>query len=135
MKYEGIHRVSNANALIEAYEKARSGSDWKESVQKYEYDLWPNISETKRKLNEGAYRQKPFVEFDLRELGKCRHIKSIHISDRVIQRSVCDNVLDAGDGPIFDLRQRIESEGQGRQLYQEATGEASPRLLPEVRNE
>ena len=104
MKYEGIHRVSNANALIEAYEKARSGSDWKESVQKYEYDLWPNISETKRKLNEGAYRQKPFVEFDLRERGKCRHIKSIHISDRVIQRSVCDNVLTPATAPylIYD---------------------------------
>ena len=104
MEYEGIHIVSNANALIEAYGKSRKGSDWKESVQKYEYDLWPNISKTKRELNNGTYSQKPFVEFDLRERGKKRHIKSIHISDRVVQRSLCDNVLTPRTDPylIYD---------------------------------
>jgi hypothetical protein len=104
MEYTGINKVSNANALLEAYRKSRSGSDWKESVQKYEYDLWPNISTTKRILNSGTYTQKPFVEFTLRERGKVRHIKSIHISDRVIQRSLCDNVLTPATEPylIYD---------------------------------
>lgn len=104
MEYTGIHRVSNANALISAYEKSKIGSDWKESVQRYEYDLWPNISKTKRQLNNGEYTQKPFVEFTLRERGKVRHIKSIHISDRVVQRSLCDNVLTPATEPylIYD---------------------------------
>lgn len=104
MNYEGIHRVSNANALHEAFNRARKGSDWKESVQKYEYDIWPNISKTKELLENGTYTQKPFVEFDLRERGKCRHIKSIHISDRVVQRSLCDNVLTPETAPylIYD---------------------------------
>lgn len=104
MEYAGIHKVSNANALLEAYRKARDGSDWKESVQKYEYDIWPNISSTKSVLNEGAYTQKPFVEFTLRERGKVRHIKSIHIYDRVVQRSLCDNILTPATEPylIYD---------------------------------
>ena len=104
MEYKGIHKVSNANALMDAFRKARTGSDWKESVQKYEYDIWPNIAITKRVLNSGSYVQKPFVEFDLRERGKERHIKSIHIFDRVVQRSLCDNVLSPATAPylIYD---------------------------------
>ena len=104
MEYEGIEKVSNANALMSAFKKAREGSDWKESVQKYEYDIWKNISETKEALNSGKYRQKPFVEFTLSERGKIRHIKSIHISDRVVQRSLCDNVLTPATSPylIYD---------------------------------
>ena len=104
MEYKGIRRVSNANALLEAFRKSRMNSDWKLSVQKYEYDLWPSISETKRLLNEGRYKQKAFVEFTLRERGKTRHIKSIHISDRVVQRSLCDNVLSPATDPyiIYD---------------------------------
>ena len=104
MEYHGIRKVSNANALIDAFEKSRINSDWKFSVQKYEYDLWPSISETKRSLNYGEYKQKPFVEFILSERGKVRHIKSIHISDRVVQRSLCDNVLTPATDPylIYD---------------------------------
>lgn len=92
-QYEGIHKVSNLNALSEAYRKSCQGSDWKESVQRYGIDLWENIHKTKKALNDGSYRQKPFVEFMLNERGKMRHVKSIHISDRVVQRSLCDNVL------------------------------------------
>ena len=104
MEYHGIRKVSNANALLEAFRKSRMDSDWKLSVQKYEYDLWPNISETKWALNNGTYQQKPFVEFTLSERGKTRHIKSIHISDRVVQRSLCDNVLTPAVNPylIYD---------------------------------
>jgi hypothetical protein len=92
-EYTGIQIVSNANALMDAYQKSRKGSDWKESVQKYGYNIWKNINVTRQLLETGQYRQKPFVEFTLCERGKTRHIKSIHISDRVVQRSLCDNVL------------------------------------------
>lgn len=92
-EYTGIQIVSNANALMDAYQKSRKGSDWKESVQKYGYNIWKNINATRQLLETGQYRQKPFVEFTLCERGKTRHIKSVHISDRVVQRSLCDNVL------------------------------------------
>lgn len=34
-----------------------------------------------------------FIEFDLVERGKKRHIKSVHFKERVAQRSLCDNAL------------------------------------------
>ena len=103
-EYQGIHRVSNANALHDSFDQSSKGSDWKESVQKYDYHEWKNISSTKDDLNNGTYVQKPFVEFMLSERGKRRHIKSIHISDRVVQRSLCDNVLTPATNPylIYD---------------------------------
>ena len=101
MAYYGIRKVSNADALLDAFRKSRKDSDWKLSVQKYEYDLWPSICETQRLLNYGIYTQKPFFEFTLSERGKTRHIKSIHIFDRVIQRSLCDNVLTPATAPFL----------------------------------
>jgi hypothetical protein len=37
--------------------------------------------------------QSAFVEFDLSEQGKTRHIKSVHISERVVQKYLCGNAL------------------------------------------
>jgi hypothetical protein len=52
-----------------------------------------NVAETRRKLLAGESVQNGFVEFTLRERGKTRHIKSVHISERVVQKSLCDNAL------------------------------------------
>ncbi len=55
--------------------------------------LLPNLLETQRKLLAGENVSKGFVEFDLMERGRRRHIKSIHISERVTQKCLCDQVL------------------------------------------
>ncbi len=81
------------NALYDASQLSRKGSSWKSSVQKYECDLLRNLLHTRQGLLAGSYKQMPFWEFELNERGKRRHIKSLHISDRVVQRSFCDNVL------------------------------------------
>lgn len=90
MQYSDIY---NANSLYDAFMKAKKGSDWKESVQRYEQNLLLNIYDTQKALSTNTYQQKPFVEFDLNERGKKRHIKSMHITDRVVQRSSCDKVI------------------------------------------
>ena len=41
----------------------------------------------------GRYRSKGFYEFDIVERGKPRHIRSVHISERVVQRCLCDYCL------------------------------------------
>lgn len=56
-------------------------------------NLLRNINQTQKEIANGTYEQKDFYEFPLNERGKTRHIKSMHISDRVVQRSVCDNLL------------------------------------------
>lgn len=81
------------NTLYDAFQLSKKGSSWKGSVQKYECELLRNLLETRHELLTGSYQQKPFWEFELNERGKQRHIKSLHISDRVVQRSFCDNVL------------------------------------------
>lgn len=88
-----MESVYDANALLDAFRQAKKGTAWKESVQRYEMNLLRNINHTQKELANGTYEQKDFYEFSLSERGKIRHIKSMHISDRVVQRSVCDNVL------------------------------------------
>lgn len=88
-----MESVYDANALLDAFRQAKKGTAWKESVQRYEMNLLRNINHTQKELANGTYEQKDFYEFSLSERGKTRHIKSMHISDRVVQRSVCDNVL------------------------------------------
>lgn len=88
-----MESVYDANSLLDAFNKSKKGTAWKESVQRYEMNLLRNINQTQKELKDGTYEQKDFYEFKLHERGKTRHIKSMHISDRVVQRSVCDNVL------------------------------------------
>lgn len=85
--------VTDSYSLLLAYYKCRKGVTWKGSVQRYEQHLLRNISDTSRKLNDGEIVTKGFCEFDINERGKERHIKSVHISERVVQKSLCDNVL------------------------------------------
>lgn len=90
---ELFERLLDLNNLHEAFIKCRSGVDWKESVQKYGMYELANIYELRESLKNHTYRQKPFFEFDINERGKIRHIKSLHISDRVLQRALCDYIL------------------------------------------
>lgn len=85
--------MKDANALYASYLHSRKGSSWKESVQRYDMHFLRNIAKTQRELENGTYRQMPFYEFQLNERGKTRHIRSMHFSDRVLQRSLCDTVL------------------------------------------
>ncbi|MBP3279232.1 MAG: Reverse transcriptase (RNA-dependent DNA polymerase), partial [Butyrivibrio sp.] len=85
--------LTDLDVLYDAFEKSKMGVDWKCSIQKYEYNLLPELIKLRRKLLEGKYKQKPFFEFDINERGKHRHIRSLHISDRVLQRALCDQIL------------------------------------------
>ena len=108
-----IDQISDANALIESFRKAAKGSDWKESVQRYEMNLLRNTARLRRQLRSGEYRQMPFYEFTLCERGKVRPIRSMHISDRVVQRSVCDNALIPALQPylIYDNGASLKDKG------------------------
>jgi RNA-directed DNA polymerase len=85
--------VTDPYSLLLSYYKCRKGVTWKNSVQRYEQHLLRNILDTSRKLKRGEIVTKGFKEFDINERGKQRHIKSVHISERVVQKSLCDNVL------------------------------------------
>lgn len=108
-----MRSVYDANSLIDAFNKSKKGTAWKESVQRYEANLLRNVNKTQKELKDGTYEQMGFYEFDLNERGHVRHIKSMHISDRVVQRSVCDNVLvpELSKYLIYDNGASMEGKG------------------------
>ena len=110
---ELFDKMTSAEALIEAYRLSCIGSDWKESVQRYGVELWANTWKLQTALRNGTYRQKPFVEFDINERGKHRHIKAITIDDRVVQRSLCDNVLTPCTNPYLIYDNGASQIGKG----------------------
>jgi hypothetical protein len=92
-QYDDFSLVADIDNLHESFRKSMRGVTWKESVQRYEANALRNIRETRRKLLAGESVQNGFVEFTLRERGKTRHIKSVHLSERVVQKCLCDKVL------------------------------------------
>ena len=85
--------LHDGNNLYEAFRKCKKGSIWKESVQRYEMNLLKNLNTAQKEIKTDTYKQLPFNEFTLCERGRLREIKAIHINDRVVLRSLCDNIL------------------------------------------
>jgi hypothetical protein len=92
-EYDDFSRITDSDNLYQAFRKARLGVGWKESVQRYEASWITNINTTRNKLLSGEDISSGFVEFTIRERGKERHIKSVHISERIVQKVLCDQVL------------------------------------------
>lgn len=91
--YDDYGRVASVDSLIKAAYLSRHGVGKKASVQKYMMNLLMNSIQSHQKLTEGKDVRQGFIEFDIHERGKARHIKAMHVKERVIQRSLCDNAL------------------------------------------
>jgi hypothetical protein len=104
--FESVFSYSN---LYAAGKKCARGVGWKASTQTYLAKLPTNTYKLHKALHSGKYKSKGFFEFTLTERGKRRKIKSVHISERVVQKTLCDNVLT----PIFN-RSLIYDNGASR---------------------
>ena len=71
----------------------RRNVGWKASVQKYITNAPLNVYQTYERLHKGKYKPGGFYEFDVFERGKKRHIKSVTIGERIVQRCLCDYAL------------------------------------------
>jgi len=108
-----LEQIYNADSLYDAFMVAKHGTEWKATVQKYEGNLLLNILDTKRQIKDGRYKPKPMFEFTLCERGHVRQIKAQHIFDRVVQRSLNDNVLIPKTRPhlIYDNGASLKGKG------------------------
>lgn len=79
--------------LYHSYKMCRRNVAWKASVQKYITQAPLNVFQTYTRLQNGKFRTSGFFEFDLIERGKKRHIRSVTIGERVVQRCLCDYAL------------------------------------------
>lgn len=85
--------VSDFGHLLEAADRSAKNVRWKCSVQRYEASVLRKTYETHMKLLNGEDVRCGFHKFTIMERGKLRDISSVHISERVVQRSLSDNVL------------------------------------------
>ena len=91
--YDNYENLCTCNALFRAARLSGASIRWKASVQRYFMSYLRNIILLRHKLLAGEDVTMGFIEFDLIERGKKRHIKSVHFKERVAQRSLCDNAL------------------------------------------
>ncbi len=116
MKYSGCDDFDQAfsyGSLYRSYKKCRRGVAWKASVQKYITQAPLLVNQTYERLQDGTFRSGGFYEFDLNERGKLRHIKSVTINERVVQRCLCDYALVPmlGRTFIYDNGASMERKG------------------------
>lgn len=100
-KYNNYDWVFSYRHLYDAYKKCRRNVGWKASVQRYITNAPLNVWNTYEQLRTGQYRTKGFFEFDVVERGKKRHIKSVTIGERIVQRCLCDYALVPMVGRVF----------------------------------
>jgi hypothetical protein len=82
--------VSSFEALRRSFYIARKGVNWKASVQRYGCNVLRNAYTYSESIRSGKDIRRGFIEFDICERGKTRHIKSVHITERVAQKALCD---------------------------------------------
>lgn len=92
-EYGKLENVFDYGNLLQAFDQSKKGVRWKCSVQRYEASLLRKTYETHMKLLNGEDIRRGFHRFTLLERGKLREISSVHISERVVQRSLSDNAL------------------------------------------
>lgn len=83
-----LENVADLDMLHECANACADGVRWKSSVQRYLANCLRNILQTREDLLTGKDIRRGFVEFDLYERGKLRHITSVHISERVVHKAV-----------------------------------------------
>ena len=93
VKNNSFELVIDPDKLYRAAKEAKRGVMWKASVQRYMMNILRNIFKANKDLLGDKDIRRGFIEFDINERGKTRHIRSIHFSERVVQKSLCTNAL------------------------------------------
>ena len=105
--------VYSLENLYKSANECARGVRWKMSVQMFEIDkpLW--LSKIYHQVHGFSYKPMGFKCFSIVERGKLRHIKSVHISERTVQKVLCKHALKKTLIPklIFDNYASIEGKG------------------------
>lgn len=108
-----LENVADLDNLLRAADGAASGVRWKASVQRYMSRVLLNALRARRDLIEGKDFRLGFIEFDVFERGKTRHICSVHFSERVIQKSLSRHALAPAVWPTLTAGCSANIKGRG----------------------
>jgi len=89
-KYNEVFSIDN---LYESAKKCYKGVGWKGTVQHYRNHQFTNIVRTYNEVMNHKFKSGQFFKFTIMERGKLRYIQSVGITERVVQRCFCDNLL------------------------------------------
>ena len=84
--------ICDFQSLYEAHKNARRCKRHKADVITFEMDLANNLWELKKSLESKIYKVGEYSRFMIHD-PKDREIQALKYSDRVVQHSLCDNVL------------------------------------------
>lgn len=90
MYYERIYGFDNLNR---AFKLARRGKRWKPATARFEVNLLENLLRLNRELQDKTYELSEYHTFKVYE-PKERDVMSNSFRDKVVQHSLCDNVLE-----------------------------------------
>lgn len=112
-QYDDFERVFTYEHLLASARLCKRNVNWKASVQNYTREVHYNTYLVYKELAEGRFKIRSSYEFDLYERGKKRHIRSVHIRERVVQRCLCDYCLIPLVSPSFIYDSCASQEGKG----------------------
>ena len=84
--------VTDYGNMYHAYKKARSGKKFHGSTARFSNIALDGINTLKKQLEGQAYAVDPYNEFEICE-PKRRLIESCTFKDKVVQHTLCDNIL------------------------------------------
>ncbi len=106
-------RITDANALYDAWLMAKNGSDWKPKVQIFEMHWLSEISHLQKEIRNRTYKPQVPTQFITRERGKERAIRGEQVRDRVVEHSLNDNVVVPSIKPYLIYNNGASLKGKG----------------------
>lgn len=108
-----LEQITTLEELHKSFYQCMKSSGFKKSSQKYESQLILNNLQLSKDVRNGTYEQMPTFHFILNQRGKIRDINAPHIRDRVIQKTLVNNVLlpDLRKYLIYDNAASLKERG------------------------
>lgn len=105
-------KVIDFNSLYQSYTEARKGKRWKYAVCKYEVNVLENLMFVHFMLSAHKYRLSPYNCFIVKE-PKERLTMYNSFRDKIVQHSLCDNVLEPYLSKTFIYDNYASQKGKG----------------------
>lgn len=112
-QYNDFDTVFSFDHLWQTANKCYKGVGWKPSTQRYRNQAFSNVCDLYRRLKAGTYKSRGFYIFTVIERGKTRLIRSVHISERNVQKCLYAYCLYPIFGPslIYDNSASQKNKG------------------------
>lgn len=111
-QYDDFDKCLDLTEIYNAFNECRKGVSWKRSTKSYAINHLKYAWQTYEDVHNDNYKFKGFKEFSIVERGKKREIKALHISDRVVQRCLCNSFIPVlSHNLIYDNGASLKGKG------------------------